>query len=54
LDAAREHAIHYTSELPDFICTEQVVSAQSAPGQKKIDRLTIQLGFNGQKTSWLR
>ena len=46
LDTAREHAIHYTSKLPDFICTKQVVSAQSAPGQKKIDRLTIQLGFN--------
>ena len=49
LDAAREHAIHSTSKLPDFICTKQVVSAQSAPGQKKIDRLTIQLGFNGQQ-----
>lgn len=49
LDAAREHAIHYTSKLPDFICTKPVVSAQSAPGQKKIDRLTIQLGFNGQQ-----
>jgi hypothetical protein len=49
LDAAREHAIHYTSKLPDFICTEQVMSSQSAPGQKKIDRLSIQLGFNGQK-----
>jgi hypothetical protein len=49
LDTAREIALHYTSKLPDFICTEQVQRGDNAPGRAHIDRLTIQLSYNDQK-----
>ena len=50
LDAARDIAIHYTSKLPDFICTEEVTRANSI-GAKILqsDTLTIQLSYYGQK-----
>ena len=44
LDAAREIAIHYSSQLPDFICTEQVERSETGAGAK-VDRLTIQLSY---------
>jgi hypothetical protein len=50
LDTAREIAIHYTSKLPDFICTEQVErSDRISQTNMKVDRLTIQLTYFGQK-----
>lgn len=53
LDTAREIAIHYSSKLPDFICTEQVERTDRVGSANvKTDRLTIQLGYNGQKESY--
>lgn len=50
LDTAREIAIHYTSKLPDFLCTEQVERTDTTgPANVKVDRLTIQLSYFGQK-----
>jgi hypothetical protein len=50
LDTARDIAIHYTSKLPDFICTEQVQRTdRTSPTNIKADRLTIQLSYFGQK-----
>jgi len=50
LDAARDMAVHYTSKLPDFICTEQVERSDTTGGTNiKIDRLTVQLSYFGQK-----
>ena len=50
LDSARDIAIHYTSKLPDFICTEQVERTdRTSPTIMKADRLTIQLSYFGQK-----
>ena len=50
LGAAREIAIHYTSQLPDFICTEQVErNDRTSPTNIKVDRLTIQLSYYGQQ-----
>ena len=50
LDTAREIAIHYTSKLPDFICTEQVERTdRTSQTNIKVDRLTIQLTYFGQK-----
>jgi hypothetical protein len=50
IDKAREIAIHYTSMLPDFICTEQMQRTdRTSPTNKKADRLTIQLSYFGQK-----
>jgi hypothetical protein len=56
LDAARDTAVHYTSKLPDFICTEQVERTDSfEPNNTRkldrltTDRLTIQLTYFGQK-----
>jgi hypothetical protein len=50
LDTARDVAIHYTSKLPDFICTEQVQRTdRTSPTNIKADRLTIQLSYFGQK-----
>jgi len=50
LDIAREIAIHYTSKLPDFICTEQVQRTdRTTAANIKADRLTIQLSYFGQK-----
>jgi hypothetical protein len=50
IDAAREIAVHYTSKLPDFICTEQVERTDRAsPTAIKTDKLTIQLSYFGQK-----
>ncbi len=49
LDAAREIAINYTAMLPDFICNEQMERDDSAPGQRKVDRLVIQLSYFQQK-----
>jgi len=50
LDAARDIAIHYTSKLPDFICSEQVERTdRTSPTNIKADRLTIQLSYFGQK-----
>jgi hypothetical protein len=50
LDTARELAIHYSSKLPDFICTEQVQRTdRTTPTIVKADRLTIQLSYSGQK-----
>lgn len=48
LDTARDHAIHYTSKLPDFICTEQVERNENLGTHNSIDRLIIQLGYSGQ------
>lgn len=50
LDTAREVAVHYTGKLPDFICTEQVErSDRFSQTNIKVDRLTIQLTYFGQK-----
>ncbi|HLK69443.1 MAG TPA: hypothetical protein VKU19_38695 [Bryobacteraceae bacterium] len=50
LDTARDIAIHYTSKLPDFICTEQVMRTDRVNAANvKTDRLTIQLSYFGQK-----
>ena len=50
LDTVRDVAIHYSSKLPDFICTEQVERTDSTgPNNIKADRLTIQLSYFGQK-----
>ena len=50
LDTAREIAIHYTSKLPDFLCTEDVSrSDRTSPTNIQVDRLTIQLSYNDQK-----
>jgi hypothetical protein len=48
LDAARDHAIHYTSKLPDFICTEQVERNDSVGSHNSIDRLIVHLSYSGQ------
>jgi hypothetical protein len=53
LDASREIAIHYTSKLPDFICTELVERTdRTSPTNIKADRLTIQLSYFGQKEKY--
>jgi hypothetical protein len=53
LDTARDIAIHYSSKLPDFICTEQVERTDRAtPAVLKVDRLTIQLTYFGQKEKY--
>src|SRR5271168_2215302 len=50
LDTARDTAIHYTSKLPDFICTEEVTRIDTfAARVLKSDKLTIQLSYYGQK-----
>lgn len=50
LDTAREIAVHYTSKLPDFICTEQVERTDGTNTTTfKVDRLTIALGYSDQK-----
>jgi len=50
LDTARDTAIHYTSKLPDFICTEEVSRSDSIGARiLKSDTLTIQLSYYGQK-----
>jgi hypothetical protein len=50
IDTAREIAIHYTSMLPDFTCTEQMQRTdRTSPTNIKADRLTIQLSYFGQK-----
>ncbi len=50
LDTARDTAIHYTSKLPDFICTEEVTRSDSVGSRiLKSDKLTIQLSYYGQK-----
>jgi hypothetical protein len=51
LNAARELAIHYSSKLPDFICTELVQRTDRTINTTimKSDRLTIQLSFSGQQ-----
>lgn len=53
LDKSREIAIHYTGKLPDFICTEQVERTDRTSATNiKVDRLTIQLGYSGQKEKY--
>jgi hypothetical protein len=52
LDAAREIAIHYTSRLPDFICTEQVQRSEGNGASNRIDRLTVQLSYFQQKEKY--
>ena len=53
LDTAREIAIHYSSKLPDFICTEKVERTDSvSPTVFKADKLTIQLSYFGQKEKY--
>ena len=50
LDTARDIAIHYTSKLPDFICTEEVRRANSIGARiLQSDTLAIQLSYYGQK-----
>jgi hypothetical protein len=50
LDTARDIAVHYSSKLPDFICTEQVQRTdRTSPTVIKADRLTLQLSYFGQK-----
>jgi hypothetical protein len=50
LDTAREIAVHYTSKLPDFLCTEQVERTDRVTSAvMKADKLTIQVGYSGQK-----
>lgn len=50
LGSAREIAVHYVSKLPDFICTEQVERTDTTgPKNLKIDKLTIQLTYFGQR-----
>ena len=50
LDAARDTAVHYSSKLPDFICTEQVERTNAIVPNLRVttDRLTIQLTYFGQ------
>jgi hypothetical protein len=53
LDTAREIALHYSSKLPDFICTENMERVdRSSPTSIIADRLTIQLSYSGQKESY--
>lgn len=53
LETARNIAIHYNSKLPDFICNEQVERTDRAgPAAVKVDRLTIQLSYFGQKEQY--
>jgi len=54
LDTARDIAIHYSGKLPDFICTEQVERTDRAgpATNMKVDRLTIQLTYFGQKEKY--
>ncbi len=53
LDAAREIAIHYSSKLPDFICTEDVERTDRTSNTNiKIDRLAVQLSYFGQKEKY--
>ncbi len=53
LDAAREIALHYSSKLPDFICTENMERVdRSSPTSIIADKLTIQLSYSGQKESY--
>lgn len=53
LDAAREIAIHYSSKLPDFICTENMERTDRiTPTNMKVDHLTIQLSYFGQKEKY--
>jgi hypothetical protein len=50
INAARDLAIRYTGHLPDFICTKQVQTTdRTSPTNIKINRLTIQLSYFGQK-----
>jgi hypothetical protein len=50
LAAARDLAIHYTSKLPDFLCTEQVERTDRTSATNiKADKLTIQLSYFGQQ-----
>lgn len=50
IEAAREAAVHYSSTLPDFLCTENVErSDTTGPKIMKVDRLVIQLSYFGQK-----
>src|SRR5271163_115039 len=51
IDTAREIAIHYSSELPDFICTEQMERTDTTgPNNRKADRLTIELTYSGRES----
>lgn len=53
LETARELAIHYSSKLPDFICTEEVQRTDRVTASNlKADRLTIQLSYAGQKENY--
>jgi hypothetical protein len=53
LDAAREIAIHYSTKLPDFICTENMERTDRTSATNiKVDRLAIQLSYFGQKEKY--
>ena len=53
LDTARDIALHYAGQLPDFICNEQVKrSDRTGPNNIQVDRLTIQLSYSGQKEKY--
>src|SRR5580704_18431706 len=53
LDTAREIATHYSSKLPDFICNENVERTDRTSATNiKVDRLTIQLSYFGQKEKY--
>lgn len=53
LDKARDIALHYTSKLPDFLCTENIQRTDRvSPSVMKVDRLTIQLGYSGRKENY--
>jgi len=55
IERARQTAIHYSQALPDFICTEVVrrfVDSVRRGVMRRLDELTVQLGYSGQKEQY--
>jgi hypothetical protein len=58
IESAREQALHYSSDLPNFICTENIVRSETIKRTqvwKRIDKLEVDLAYtsNGESAKLL-
>src|SRR5579862_4439792 len=53
LATARELALRYAGNLPNFICTESMLRTQtSGPRSNEVDKLTIELTYFNQREEY--
>src|SRR5262245_19350118 len=48
IESARELALHYTSDLPNFICTENIIRSETIKRTqvwKRVDKLEVDLAY---------